>query len=361
MTNLTKTFNNKKIFITGHTGFKGSWMCVWLQLMGAQVKGYALKPEKESLHNKIKANLKIESVIADIRDKNRLKKEILSFQPDFIFHLAAQPLVRESYIIPVETFETNIIGTANILNSLRFLKKKCVCLIVTTDKVYKNLEINYTYKESDKFGGYDPYSASKAAAEIITESFRLSFFNPEEFSKHKKIIASARSGNVIGGGDYAKDRIVPDIFRSLSKSEPVNVRNPEAVRPWQHVLDPLQGYLTLAAAMNKEPVKFATSYNFGPALNDACTVEELVKLAIKNWKSGKFIIAKQKKAPHEAGLLKLNIEKAKKELGWKPEWSCDVAIEKTISWYKKSLNRNCNIIDLCKEDISEYLGANQKK
>lgn len=352
--NFNSSFKNKKVFLTGHTGFKGSWMCVWLQLMGANVKGYSLKPEKESLFNKIKPQLEIKSVIADIRDKKKLKKEILSFQPDFIFHLAAQSLVRESYKTPVETFDTNVIGTANVLDALRFLKKKCVCVIVTTDKVYENLEKNYAYKEADKLGGYDPYSASKAAAEIITDSYRLSFFNPKSFLKHKKAIATARAGNVIGGGDYAKDRLVPDIFRALSKNKSIEVRNPASIRPWQHVLEPLNGYLTLAKRMTDDPEKFADSFNFGPQLNDVCTVEKLIKLAVKNWGSGTYKIAVQKNAPHEAGLLKLNINKAKNELQWQPKWGAEKAIYKTVSWYKSSLVKNSNVLKLCVEDIKEY-------
>ncbi len=240
--NLNTTFKNKKVFLTGHTGFKGAWMCVWLTMLGAKVKGYALKPEKQSLYGLIKSKIKIESVIADIRDQNRLRNELLAFDPDFVFHFAAQALVRRSYKFPVETFETNVTGTVNVLDALRYLKKKCVCVIVTTDKVYENIEADYAYKESDKLGGYDPYSASKAAAEIAVNSYRLSFFNPEDFKKHKKSVATARAGNVIGGGDFAEDRIMPDIFRALSSEKPVVLRNPNAVRPWQHVLEPLHGY-----------------------------------------------------------------------------------------------------------------------
>ncbi len=328
---------------------------MWLSLMGAKVKGYALKPEKISLYNQIQSKLKNHlSVIADIRDKKKLEKEILSFQPDFIFHFAAQPLVLESYKNPVETFEVNATGTANLLNAIRLLKKECAVVIVTTDKVYENIEADYAYKESDKLGGYDPYSASKAAVEIIIQSFRLSFFNPKDFSKHKKSIASARAGNVIGGGDYAKARLVPDIFRSLSKSKKINIRNPESVRPWQHVLESLCGYLMLAAAMKKEPQKFATSFNFGPELNDVLIVEEVVKQAIKCWGNGKYNSVKTKNAPHESGLLKLNIKKAKTKLRWQPKWNSNNAIEKTMQWYKKSLEDGCDKFLLCLRDIEKY-------
>jgi CDP-glucose 4,6-dehydratase len=351
-----KTFRNKKIFLTGHSGFKGSWMSVWLNLLGANVKGYALKQEKNSLYNQVHSHLKNhKSIIADIRNKKKLEKEIISFQPDFIFHFAAQPLVRESYKIPVETFEVNVIGTANVLDTVRKLKKKCCVVVVTTDKVYENTERDYAYLESDKLGGYDPYSASKAAAEIITGSFRLSFFNPNEFTKHKKSIATARAGNVIGGGDYASDRIVPDVFRALSKSETVCIRNPKSTRPWQHVLEPLHGYLTLAERMYSEPQKFADCFNFGPELSDVLTVEELTKLAIKNWGNGKYKSANLKNTPHEAGLLKLNIDKAKNKLEWKPKLDAERAIQKSMNWYKKSLEKNCDVIKLCLEDIKEYV------
>jgi CDP-glucose 4,6-dehydratase len=349
------TYRNKKVFLTGHTGFKGAWMCMWLQMMKAKVKGYALKPEKISLYNKISSQLKIESVIADIRNKEKLKKEIVSFQPDYIFHFAAQAIVRESYINPVETFETNISGTVNVLDAVRSLKKKCVVVIVTTDKVYENLEMNIAYKESDKLGGYDPYSASKAAAEIVTESYRLSFFNPEKFTEHKKSIASARAGNVIGGGDYAVDRIIPDIYRALSAGKTINVRNPDSIRPWQHVLEPLSGYLQLAEAMNAEPEKFSAAFNFGPDLDNTYSVEELVNLALAKWGTGRYKNAEIKNAHHEAGILRLDISKAKSELGWRPKWNSNKTIERTIDWYKNSLNPKCDYPELCMKDINEYM------
>lgn len=239
-------YKGKKVLLTGHTGFKGSWMLAWLQQLGATVKGYALAPENETdLYYLLDADKLCDSVIADIRDQNKISEVVKEFQPDFVFHFAAQPLVRRSYKMPVYTFEVNVMGTANVLEAVRHLSKSCSVVIVTTDKVYENKEWGIPYRETDPLGGYDPYSASKAAAEMVVSSCRNSFFNPGDFEKHKKGVASARAGNVIGGGDRAKDRIIPDIIRGIEKNESIVVRNPEAVRPWQHVLEPLSGYLLL--------------------------------------------------------------------------------------------------------------------
>lgn len=352
---LQKSYAGKKVFVTGHTGFKGSWLTVWLEKLGATVTGYALKPNTNpSLYKSILAQLKFDSIIADIRDKEKLKREILSFQPDYIFHLAAYPLVLESYNQPVETFEVNTIGTANVLEAVRHLTTPCSVVVITTDKVYHNQEWHYPYRENEMLGGYDPYSASKAAAEIVAASFRASFFNPKDFSRHKKGIATARAGNVIGGGDYSKDRIVPDIFRALKAGMPVPVRNPSAVRPWQHVLEPLFGYLLLGAKLRQSGEKFSTAYNFGPLSTDNWLVIDLVRLAIKEWGAGSFETPKQKQGPHEAQLLKLDINKAATELEWMPQWTAHEAIQHTIDWYKKSLNRQADVYSLCLNNIESY-------
>ena len=336
-TTLNTFYSNKKIFLTGHTGFKGSWMLAWLNSMNAVIKGYALPPEnKNDLYNIIDGNALCDSVYADIREKDKLKKELLQFQPDIIFHMAAQPLVRASYENPLETFEINTIGTANILDALRLLEKKCAIVIITTDKVYSNTETNYSYKETDRLGGNDPYSASKAAAEIITDSYRNSFFNSDQFNIHQKAIATARAGNVIGGGDWNKDRIIPDIVRALQKNETISVRNPDAIRPWQHVLEPISGYLILAENLYKNPVQFSGAWNFGPDGNDNLPVKNIVENAIKIWGSGQYEISKHANQPHEAKLLMLDINKTKRELKWKPKYKTAEAIEKTISWYKQS-------------------------
>jgi len=338
-------YEGKKIFLTGHTGFKGSWMLAWLNKLGAIVRGYSLKPENEiDLYNTIKGDTLCHSVNGDIRDKNKIEMEILSFQPDFIFHLAAQPLVRRSYEIPSETFEVNAIGTAFLLDAVRKLKNKCVVILITTDKVYENREWHYPYRENDRLGGVDPYSASKACTELVVDSYRNSYFNLATISEHKKSIATARAGNVIGGGDWSKDRIIPDIIRSISLSKPIELRNPKSIRPWQHVLDPINGYLTLGVKMFENPNLYNTSWNFGPYPNDTITVFELANRAIEIWGHGDVIKTKDLKHPHEASLLKLDISKTMSQLGWKPIWDSYFAIEKTISWYKHYLEKNENII-----------------
>lgn len=335
MENLVDIFNGKKVFVTGHTGFKGSWMTKWLSMVGADVKGYALTPENSyDLFNTAEIESCCNSIIANILDIEKLKSEINAFQPDFIFHLAAQPLVRLSYDIPIETFNVNVIGTANVLEAIRGLKKPVVAVMITTDKVYENIEQDYYYKESDRLGGYDPYSASKAAAELVISSYRNSFFNISEFTTHKKSIASARAGNVIGGGDWAKDRIVPDIVRALNSNQSLEVRNPSAVRPWQHVLEPISGYLYLAAHMFKNPIQYNSSWNFGPHADDTYTVEDLVKISIDKWGGGSYKFPNQIKVPHEAGILKLDIRKSINELSWQPKLNSKQAIEWTLDFYK---------------------------
>jgi CDP-glucose 4,6-dehydratase len=343
--NLSDTFKGKRVFLTGHTGFKGSWLLTWLQQLEANVKGYALAPQTpRDLYNVINGDSMCESVIADIRDAERLKNELIIFQPDFVFHLAAQPLVRLSYQIPLDTFAINAMGTAHVLEALRALDKPCVAVMITTDKVYHNKEQHYFYKEDDRLGGYDPYSASKATAELIIDSYRKSFFNPAQYSDHGKSVSVGRAGNVIGGGDWAVDRIIPDIVRALAARQPVEVRNPQAVRPWQHVLEPLGGYLILAAHQAEEPAKFADAFNFGPYTADNLTVEAVVKTAIKCWGEGEMTIPEQKGAPHEAGLLQLDITKAGELLQWKPKFLAEHAILFTLEWYREFMAEPANAL-----------------
>ena len=333
---LKSYYRNKKVFITGHTGFKGSWLMALLHTSGARIRGYALATEYDnSLFSYLEPLSITETVIADIRDKELLKKEIAAYQPDYIFHLAAQPLVRRSYEIPADTFDVNVTGTANLLESLKELQHPATCIVVTTDKVYENKEQDILYRESDRLGGHDPYSASKAAAEIVVASFQRSFFSAEIFEQHGKAVASARAGNVIGGGDWNTDRLIPDIIRSLMNGKPVLIRNPDAVRPWQHVLEPLCGYLQLAGLLSKRSGKLQPAYNFGPNPEDHLPVSALADMAIRYWGNGSWQKHSSSNAPHEAQLLKLDISLALKDLGWKPKLKAKEAIEWTLDWYKK--------------------------
>lgn len=349
---LSSYYKHKKVFVTGHTGFKGAWLVAFLNTLGAEVKGYALTPEYDNcLFNLLEPLSICGSIIADIRDKGKLSKELLSFQPDYIFHLAAQPLVRRSYQIPAETFDVNVVGTANILEAIIQLEKHCTTVIITTDKVYENKEQDVLYNEDDRLGGYDPYSASKACAEIVVNSFRNSFFK-DAHTRYLKGVASARAGNVIGGGDWSTDRIIPDIIKSLQQNKVIELRNPRAVRPWQHVLEPLSGYLLLGGLVNEQPNNFDSAYNFGPHAKDHLTVQELVELSVKSWGSGQWKDCSVPKQLHEAGLLKLDINKAIQQLKWQPKLDAATAIEWTIAWYKQSLN---NQVNFTFEQIKNYL------
>ncbi len=355
---LESSYKGKKVFVTGHTGFKGSWLLKTLSILGADIAGYALAPyTDDDLYHLIDGDSLCSSTIADIRDKDRLHKALLDFQPDFVFHLAAQPLVRLSYEIPAETFEVNAIGTANILDAVRQLKKKCSVVLITTDKVYHNNEWIHPYRENDRLGGYDPYSASKACAELVINSYRNSFFNLDNYLEHKKAIAVTRAGNVIGGGDWSKDRLIPDIIRSLIKEEVITIRNPNAIRPWQHVIEPVVGYLLLGTKLSSDPIKYAQAYNFGPYSIDALPVIEMVDLAINFWGNGNYEIKQESDQVHEAGLLKLDISKAETELSWKPKMNSSQAVQLTTSWYKMFRIDRKNINFLTKDQILDYLNA----
>lgn len=332
---LRQSYAGKKVFVTGHTGFKGAWLLYWLHLLGANVKGYALAPETDpSLYNLLEGDAICESVIADICQRETLQEAVCSFEPDFVFHLAAQPLVRLSYEIPAETFQVNALGTAYLLEAVRLLSKPCTVVLITTDKVYENQEWVYPYRETDRLGGYDPYSASKACAELVINCYVQSFFNPADYAKHQTGIAVGRAGNVIGGGDWALDRIVPDIVRALQSGQPVQVRNPKAVRPWQHVLEPLGGYLLLGARLAQEPLRYGGAWNFGPHIQDALPVSTLADVALRAWGAGTYEMPELQDQPHEAGLLKLDISKAYNELGWQPKYNAAASIQKSITWYK---------------------------
>lgn len=334
--NISSFFYKKKVFITGHTGFKGSWLIATLNSFGAVLKGYALEPEQPGgLFDFLRPLSLCDSVINDIRNKNALQQEMLKFQPDVVFHLAAQPLVRRSYSIPAETFDVNVTGTANVLECAKALNSKCAIIVITTDKVYQNKEKDVLYSEDDVLGGHDPYSASKACAELVADSFRKSFFHFSQYSTHQKSLATVRAGNVIGGGDWSTDRLLPDIINYLLSNKPVLIRNPNAVRPWQHVLEAITGYLLLAMKLYSDPINYSQAYNFGPVPSDHLPVKEVVEKAIAIWGSGSWLDASGSDQPHEATLLKLDISKAQKALKWSPKLTADDAIRWTVDWYRQ--------------------------
>ncbi|MDO9542948.1 MAG: CDP-glucose 4,6-dehydratase [Kiritimatiellia bacterium] len=364
MLSFQSTFKNKSVLITGHTGFKGSWLAIWLSAMGAKVCGYALPAPKTASNFRLSkvAEYLTKHVEADIRDYQRLKRCLSRTAPDFIFHLAAQSLVCESYRAPLDTFETNVGGTVNLLEAIRELNHPCVVVVITSDKCYENTGKARGYREGDFLGGHDPYSASKGAAEIVTASYRRSFFPPENVKRHGVKLASARSGNVIGGGDWAPERIMPDCISALIKHKPINVRNPTAVRPWQHVLEPLSGYLTLAAKLagkNGEACpssarEFCAAWNFGPSGQSMHSVKDLVEKTIKYWGRGAWRDASGKNALHEAAYLTLSSEKANRRLGWRNVWGFSRAVEKTVSWYKAWHGKKTGLRELCLAQIEEY-------
>jgi CDP-glucose 4,6-dehydratase len=351
-----EVFRKKNVWLSGHTGFKGAWLAQWLLELGAEVHGFALEPETEpALFDQLELGKRLHHQIADVRDTDAVQKSIRTAQPDFIFHLAAQPLVRLSYEQPVETYATNVMGTIHVMEALRELKKKCVAILITTDKCYENREWLYGYREDDPLGGSDPYSSSKAAAEIAIAAWRRSFFK-----NHPVKIASARAGNVIGGGDWAKDRIVPDCVRALYKKQAIAVRNPSSTRPWQHVLEPLSGYLWLAAKLSQPSTlnpQLASAFNFGPAHEANRTVGELVEEVLKYWpgrRKNKF----DANAVHEARLLQLATDKASALLGWSPVWNFPTAVEFTIQWYRRVEKKSpAAISKLTSTQIRDYCAA----
>jgi len=355
---LFECYKGKKVLVTGHTGFKGSWLCEWLLALGAEVYGFSnCIPTKPSLFTQLRLGKRIEKDIrGDIRDRAAVRAATKSVKPDFVFHLAAQPLVRLSYEQPVETFDTNIMGTIHVLDALRSLKNRCNAVLITTDKCYENKETKRPYKEDDPMGGYDPYSCSKGCDELVISSCRRSFFNSPVSPVW---IASARAGNVIGGGDWAKDRIIPDCFRALQKGEAIPVRNKVSTRPWQHVLEPLSGYLTLGAALdarqNFEAV--ASGFNFGPNPNANRTVKEVVEELLKHTK-GMWIDKSDPKAVHEAGILNLNITKARKVLGWKPTWNFEETISKVAEWYN-GVGAGAKPLELTQRQIQTFSAIKQ--
>lgn len=348
-------FRRKRVLVTGHTGFKGSWLSIWLNELGAEVVGVGLDPYTNrdnfvlsGIGNRIKADIR-----ADIRDGERMKEIFREHQPEIIFHLAAQPLVRLSYDIPVETYQTNVMGTINVLEAIRATDSVKVGVMITTDKCYENKEQIWGYRENEPMGGYDPYSSSKGAAEIAISSWRRSFFNPEQYERHGKSIASVRAGNVIGGGDWALDRIIPDCIRALEAGKPIDVRSPMAIRPWQHVLEPLSGYMLLAKKMWESPTEYCEGWNFGPRAESISTVWDVASKVIQNYGSGELRDLSDPNALHEAKLLMLDISKAKFRIRWEPRMNIDQTVALTVNWYK-----NYQVIDvysICKCQIEEFV------
>ncbi|HWB60114.1 MAG TPA: CDP-glucose 4,6-dehydratase [Chthoniobacteraceae bacterium] len=321
-------YEGKVVWLSGHTGFKGAWLAAWLLRLGARVHGFSLPPDEPSLFNRLGLEPRLKHEIGDVRDLEAVKESITGAEPDFVFHLAAQALVRRSYEEPLETYETNAMGTAHVLEALRSLGKPCGAVFVTTDKCYENRETDYAYVEEDHLGGHDPYSSSKAAAEIMISAYRRSFFG-----KSPVRIASARAGNVIGGGDWALDRIVPDCIRHLQKGEAIPVRNPSATRPWQHVLEPLSAYLWLGSQLREGRTDVCTAFNFGPEKEANRPVIDLVGAVLKTW-PGKWEDKSDPRAVHEAKLLMLSTAKAKRILHWKPAWDFEKAVGNAVGWYR---------------------------
>lgn len=350
MVNLS-SLKGRRILVTGDTGFKGSWLCLWLHLLGVHICGYALPPEREDDHfNLLYLDKIIEHINGDIRDWPSLKDCFDRFKPEVLFHLAAQPLVRFSYQEPKLTFDTNIAGTVNILEAARQSDSLKAIVCVTSDKCYRNNEWIWGYRENDELGGHDPYSASKAAAELVFSSYQDSFF-------HRRAdlgAASVRAGNVIGGGDWSADRIVPDVMRALKSGNPISLRSPDSTRPWQHILDPLFGYLTLATNLLSEPKKFSGAWNFGPRSESMRTVLDLSQAVIKHWGNGKIQINREEKFLHEASLLHLNCDKAHQLLKWFPRWNFDQTILETVHWYREILSGK-NAFNVSESQIIRYM------
>lgn len=352
-------WKDRRVFVTGHTGFKGGWLGLWLARLGARVTGYALQPPTDpSLYDDIGLNGELISTIADIRDGARLERALRDARPEIIFHLAAQPLVRRAYAEPVETFATNVMGTAHLLDCLRRLDGVVAAVVITSDKVYDNREWVWGYRETDRLGGHEPYGASKACAEIVVDSFRDAYFG--QGAKRSRIgLATARAGNVIGGGDWAEDRLVPDAIRAFSAGETLRLRNPLAERPWQHVLEPLSGYLRLAERLAARPDDISGAWNFGPAGGDSRPVQWVADELVRLWGDGARWTLDNGANPHEARLLAVDSARAETALGWRAAWSAEQALARTVTWYKTHrTNRSPGALRaLCVDQIEEYAHA----
>ena len=353
---VNKSFwKNKKVLITGHTGFKGSWLSLYLQHFGAEVIGISLDPPTNtSLYEKANVSEGMTSLRQDIRDLEAVKNIFQLHKPEIVFHMAAQALVRYSYLNPVETYETNVMGTMNILEGIRSINTVRAAVMVTSDKCYKNKEKDEGYSENDPMGGHDPYSSSKGVAELLISSYRNSYFPLDSYDEHRTAIASVRAGNVIGGGDWAKDRLIPDIIKAFQNRKEVKIRNPNAVRPWQHVLEPLSGYIQLAELLSNSGTKYAEAWNFGPLKEDAHSVKWVVEKITELWGNNASWMIDESEHPHEANYLKLDSSKAFKRLNWQPKWNLDQTLLKIVEWHKAE-QTNGKYKDLCLNQINEYL------
>ncbi|MDC1371412.1 CDP-glucose 4,6-dehydratase [Flavobacteriaceae bacterium] len=351
---LDKFYKDKKVLVTGHTGFKGAWLTIWLKELGADIVGYSLDPAYENgIYNLSNISDSIIDYREDLRDFPKLLEVFNKEKPEIVFHLGAQALVIDGYSSPLETFQTNTMGTANVLEAIRLTDSVKTAVMVTTDKVYENKEWIWPYREEETIGGYDPYSASKGACELIISSYRNSFFNTNKYDDHGKAIASVRAGNVIGGGDWCDNRIIPDCIKSIEKDEEIEVRSPNSVRPWQHVLEPIGGYLHLGAKMIEDPISYSQAWNFGPEHENIITVSELVSKLIKSYGKGNWKDISNSNQLHEATLLSLDINKAKTNLNWNPVLGIDATIEYTTEWYKSYTSTN--VLDLTKSQIKNYV------
>lgn len=328
-------WKGRRVFLTGHTGFKGGWLSLWLQQLGCNVSGFSLPaPTQPSLFEVARVAEGMNSSIGDVRDADALRHAMDKAQPEIVFHLAAQPLVRYSYDYPVETYATNVMGTVHFLEAVRTTPSVKAAMNITSDKCYENREWVWGYRESDAMGGYDPYSSSKGCAELVTAAYRNSYFNPAQYAEHGVALASARAGNVIGGGDWALDRLIPDMLRAIERGEAVRIRNPHATRPWQHVLEPLAGYLQLAEKLYQEGSRFAEGWNFGPRDEDTRTVAWIIERLTQTWGEGASWQVDGTPQPHEAHTLKLDCSKAHAQLAWHPRWDIGIALEKIVEWHK---------------------------
>ncbi|WP_066017632.1 CDP-glucose 4,6-dehydratase [Endozoicomonas atrinae] len=347
-------WHGKKVFLTGHTGFKGSWLSLWLQKLGADVSGYSLPaPTDPSLFAITNVAENMNHQIGDIRDGQKLKKALIDSSPEIVLHLAAQPLVRYSYREPVETYETNVMGTLHLLEAIRSVDTVRACVLVTTDKCYENREWDWGYREIDPMGGYDPYSSSKGCMELLVSSYRNSFFPAEKYQEHRTAIATVRAGNVIGGGDWAEDRLIPDMINAFISSQPAFIRNPGAIRPWQHVLEPLSGYLEIAKKLYESGSEYAEAWNFGPELHDAKPVGWIADELTAHWGNNAKWCTDSNEHPHEANYLKLDCSKAYSRLDWRPRWSLKQTLEKITEWHKAHEN-GADMHEMTLQQIHQY-------